>query len=63
MDRMNSKIDTVKFTMGLLGTTQPLIQYISGALYVGVKWPESEADHSPSSSPIPSLPQYDIMTW
>jgi hypothetical protein len=33
-----------------LGLTQPPIQWIPGVLYLGVKRPGSEADHSPSSS-------------
>jgi hypothetical protein len=33
-----------------LGPTQPPIQWVPGALSVGVKRPESEADHSPPSS-------------
>jgi hypothetical protein len=32
------------------GPTQPLIQWVPGALSLGVKWPEREADHSPPSS-------------
>jgi hypothetical protein len=30
--------------------TQPPIQYVSGALSLGVKWPGREADHSPPAS-------------
>jgi hypothetical protein len=33
-----------------LGPTQPLIQWVAGALSLGIKWPEREADHSPQSS-------------
>jgi hypothetical protein len=33
-----------------LGPTQPSIQWVSGVLFPGVKWPERETDHSPSSS-------------
>jgi hypothetical protein len=33
-----------------LGPTQPPIQGVPGAPSVGVKWPECEADHSPTSS-------------
>jgi hypothetical protein len=33
-----------------LGPTQPPIQWVPGALSLGVKWPGHEADHSPSSS-------------
>jgi hypothetical protein len=32
------------------GITQPSIQRVLGALFLGVKWPEREADHSPPSS-------------
>jgi hypothetical protein len=33
-----------------LGPTQPPIQWTPGALYMGVKLPGREADHSPPSS-------------
>jgi hypothetical protein len=33
-----------------LGPTQPPIQWVLGALSLGVKWPGREADHSPPSS-------------
>jgi hypothetical protein len=33
-----------------LGPTQPPIQWVPGALSLGVKRPEREADHSPPSS-------------
>jgi hypothetical protein len=33
-----------------LGPTQPPIQWVLGALSLGVKQPGSEADHSPPSS-------------
>jgi hypothetical protein len=33
-----------------LGPTHPPIQWIPGALSLGVKWPGCEADHSPPSS-------------
>jgi hypothetical protein len=33
-----------------LGPAQPPIQWILGALSLGVKWPGHEADHSPPSS-------------
>jgi hypothetical protein len=33
-----------------LGTTQPSIQWVPGALFLEVKWLGCEADHSPSSS-------------
>jgi hypothetical protein len=32
------------------GSTQPLIQWVQGALFPEVKWPEREADHSPPTS-------------
>jgi hypothetical protein len=54
-----------------LEPTQPPIQWMPGALSLGVKWPGGEADHSPSSSAggqrmhgaIPPLPQYPFMAW
>jgi hypothetical protein len=53
-----------------LGPTQPPIQYLSGALSVGVKRPGREADHSLSSSDrsknerrYTSTPQYVFMAW
>jgi hypothetical protein len=33
-----------------LGPTQPPIQWVAGAISLGVKWPGCEADHSPPSS-------------
>jgi hypothetical protein len=33
-----------------LGPTQPPIQWVPGALSLGVKWPGREADHSPPSN-------------
>jgi hypothetical protein len=33
-----------------LGPTQPPIQWVPGAVSLGVKWPGREADHSPPSS-------------
>jgi hypothetical protein len=33
-----------------LGSTQPPIQWVPGALSLGVKWPGREADHSPPTS-------------
>jgi hypothetical protein len=33
-----------------LGSAQPPIQWVPGALSLGVKLPEREADHSPPSS-------------
>jgi hypothetical protein len=36
-----------------LGPTQPPIQWVPGALSLGVKWPVHEADHSlPSSAGV-----------
>jgi len=32
------------------GSTQPPIQYISGALSLGINWPASESDYSSPSS-------------
>jgi hypothetical protein len=34
----------------VLGPTQPPIECVSGALFLGVKWPGRKADHSPPSS-------------
>jgi hypothetical protein len=34
----------------VLGSTQPPIQWVPGALSLGVKRPRGEADHSPTSS-------------
>jgi hypothetical protein len=53
-----------------LGPTQPPIQWVSEALYLGVKWPGREVDHSPPSSAevknawsYTSTPQYAFMAW
>jgi hypothetical protein len=53
-----------------LGPTQPPIQWVSGALSLGVKRPGREANHSlPSSAEIKNawsyipLPQYSFMAW
>jgi hypothetical protein len=53
-----------------LGPTQPPIQWVPGALSVGVKRPEREADHSPPSSAesrmrgdTPPFPKYVFMAW
>jgi hypothetical protein len=34
----------------VLGPIQPPILWVPGALSLGVKWPEREADHSPTSN-------------
>jgi hypothetical protein len=56
----------------VLGPTQPPVQLVPGALSLGVKWPECEADHSPPSSAkvkecvalyLHSFPQYAFMVW
>jgi hypothetical protein len=54
----------------VLGPTQPSIQWVPGAFYLGVKRPGREADHSLHLVPrsrmcgaIPSLPQYVLMSW
>jgi hypothetical protein len=51
-----------------LGTTRPPIQWVPGALTLGVKQPERETDQSPPSNAevkmrgaIPLLPQYICM--
>jgi hypothetical protein len=53
-----------------LGPTQPPIQWVPGALSLGVKRPGREADHSPPSSAevknawsYTSTPQYVFMAW
>jgi hypothetical protein len=73
---------TVRFPVGLgiflfttvsrtaLGLTQPPIQWVPGALSLGVKRLGLEADHSPPSSvevknawSYTSTPQYVFMAW
>jgi len=39
-----------KFLSGYMGPTQLPIQWVPGALSLGIKWPGPEADHSPPSS-------------
>jgi hypothetical protein len=61
------------FTTGsrtVVGTTQPPIQWVPGALFLEVKRPRREADHSPPSSAevknawsYTSTPQYVFMAW
>jgi hypothetical protein len=53
-----------------LGPTQPPMQWVPGALSLGVKRPGREADHSPLSSAevknawsCTSTPQYVFMAW
>jgi hypothetical protein len=53
-----------------LGPTQPPIQWVPGALSLGVKRPGREADHSPPSSAevknawsYTSTPPYAFMAW
>jgi hypothetical protein len=53
-----------------MGPTQPTIQWVSGTLSLGVKWPVREAEHSPPSSAqvknswsYASTPQYVFMAW
>jgi hypothetical protein len=53
-----------------LGPTQPPIQWVPGALSLGLKWLGNEADHSPPSSAkvknvwsYISTPQYFFMVW
>jgi hypothetical protein len=36
----------------VLGYNQPLIQWVPGALFPGVKRPKREADHSPQTSAV-----------
>jgi hypothetical protein len=54
----------------VLGPTQPPIQWVSGALSLGVKRPGRKADYSAASSSevknawsYTSTPQYTIMAW
>jgi hypothetical protein len=52
-----------------LGSIQPSIQWVPGALSLGVKRPGREADHSPPSSAevnvwsYTSTPLYAFMAW
>jgi hypothetical protein len=53
-----------------LGSTQPPLQWVAGALSLEVNWPGREADHSPPSSAevknawsYTSTPQYAFMAW
>jgi hypothetical protein len=53
-----------------LGPTQPPLQWVPGALYLGVKRPVREADHSPLSSAevknawrYTSTPPYFFTAW
>jgi hypothetical protein len=53
-----------------LGPTYPHIQWVSGAVSLGVKRPGREADHSPPSSAevknawsYTSTPQHTFMAW
>jgi hypothetical protein len=53
-----------------LGPTQPPIQWVPGALYLGLKRPGSEADHLPPSSAgvknvwsYAPTPQYAFVVW
>jgi len=57
-------------TRTVLGPTQTPIQWVAGALSMGVKQPGHEADHSPPSSAkimntwsYTSNPQYIFMAW
>jgi len=54
----------------VLETTQPPIQWLIGALTLGVKWPGCEADHSPLPSAkvknawsYTSTPLYVFIAW
>jgi hypothetical protein len=53
-----------------LGPTQPPLQWVAGALSLGVKRPGRETDHSPPSTAevknawsYTSAPQYVFMAW
>jgi hypothetical protein len=53
LKRRRNRLGIFLFTTAsrtVLGATQPSIQWVPGALSLGVKRPESEADHSPASS-------------
>jgi hypothetical protein len=57
-------------TRTALGPTQPPIQRVPGAVSLGVKWPEREADHLPTSSAevknawsYNSTPKYAFTVW
>jgi hypothetical protein len=53
--RYRLKMDIFLFTTAprtALGPTQPPIQWVSGALSLGIKRPKREADHSP---PLPNM--------
>jgi hypothetical protein len=54
----------------VLRPTQPRTQWVSGTIFLGVKRPGREADHSPPSSAevkntwsYTSVPQYAFMAW
>jgi len=48
---MNTKANEVlKKITTCMGPTQPPVQWVLKALYLGVKWPVHEADHTPPSS-------------
>jgi hypothetical protein len=54
----------------VLGPTKPPIQWVTGALSLGIKQPVREADHSPPSSAevknawsYTSTHQYNFMAW
>jgi hypothetical protein len=46
----NRQTCEVQASRAALGLTQPPIQWVTGAVSLGVKLPRREADHSPSSS-------------
>jgi hypothetical protein len=53
MDYEKTLVASMKFYLMIrtaLGPTQPSIQWVPGALSLGVKWPGCEADQSPPSS-------------
>jgi hypothetical protein len=78
---LNDRGSRVRFPAGLgiflftayrtaLGPTQPPIQWVPGALFLGLKRPVREADHSPPSSvevknawSYTFTPQYVFMAW
>jgi hypothetical protein len=53
-----------------LGPTQPPVQWVTGALSLGIKWPGHEAEHTlPSSAEVKnvwsciSTPPYVFLAW
>jgi hypothetical protein len=69
-DSFTFTLPFTKVSRRTLGLTQPPIQWVSGAISLGVKRPGGEADHSPPTSAknknawsYTSTPQYAFMAW